>query len=170
MYDIITFKDNLADPITGNILSLVLTQLQNLFSGVDPGHWENGRFIPGDLEQRLNYAAQRITFYNVASVADQSIIYDILTEVPPAQYAGGGSWQGNLDSYLGTLQRGLQNGTIVPGQTSNPLLPPGSEGSGTGGGFVYNFQSFGNLLPVVGVLALGYYALKGKKKKGKKRK
>ena len=171
MFEVVTLKDNAGfrdgfDPTS--LIGIILGQLQNLFAGADPGHYENGRFIPGDLQQRLQYSANRIGSYGVANVADQNIIYDILTEMAPAPFNQGGSWQGNLDEYLIYLKNGVQNGTIIPGQTSNPLAP--GTGNVTGGGFAYNFATFGNLLPVLLIGGLGFYAFRNKKKskKGKR--
>ena len=163
MYEIISLRDkvNMRDPITIG-LAVISQALQQLFAGVDPGHWEGGRFIPGDLQSRTSYTAQRIQTFGVAAVVDQSIIYDILTEVPPAQFSGG-VWQANLDNYLGYLKRGIETGAIIPGQVTDPLI--GTAGRTTGGGFAYNISSFGNLLPIALIGGTVFYLATHKKKR-----
>ena len=161
MYEVISLKDDITSLIP---FGSIIQALTNLFAGADPGHMApDGRFIPGDLQSRLQDAASRISFYGVASVVDNNIVYDILTEVPPAQFQGP-HWQETLDNYLAYLQTGLRNGTIIPGQVTDPLIP-----GGTGGGFVYNFNTFGSFFPLILLGAGGYYLLKGKKKSKKRR-
>ena len=101
------------------IAAFVYTQLQNLFSGVNPGQWDatHTHFIPGDIQSRLQAAAQRIAQYGVESVVDQTKIYNILTTP--------GIWQESLDNYLSYLKTGLANGSITPGNTNNPLISAG---------------------------------------------
>ena len=162
MYKILSLRDNTSfkNPLA-IALPTILQALQNLFAGADPGHWEGSRFIPGDLNNRLAWCASRIDQYGVASVVDQNHIYDLLTTP--------GDWNGAIDNYLGTLRTGLQNGTIIPGQINSPLINPQTGAPNTtGGGFVYNFSTFGNLLPPL-ALGAGLWYLLAHKKKSKKR-
>ena len=101
------------------IVPVVLGFLQNIFAGLDPGHWDatHTHFIPGDLQQRLEYTAGRIAQYGVQSVVDQTAIYNILTTP--------GIWQESLDAYLAQLKTGLANGTITPNSVNNPLISAG---------------------------------------------
>lgn len=155
LFDLVTLRDRPRYRLSqGEIIAIALPVIQQalsqLFQGANPGHYQGGRFIPGDLENRLATAAGRIQTFGVASVADQNIIYDILTEVPPQQFVNPDApqWQITLDRYLGYLQKGVQNGTIIPGQVGNTLIKDGKSNV-TGGGFVYNLATFGNLVPVV---------------------
>ena len=98
------------------IAAAILPYLTNIFAGLDPGHWDatHTHFIPGDLQSRLAYTAQRIAQYGVQTVVDQNNIYNILTTP--------GIWQESLDQYLAYLKTGLANGTITPNSTNNPLI------------------------------------------------
>lgn len=172
MYEFTTLKDNInfsqaeIIPIAINVIQQALGQL---FQGANPGSWQNGRFIPGDLQNRLATAAQRLSSFGVASVADQNIIYDILTEVPPQQFVNPAApqWQITLDRYLGYLKKGIEDGTIIPGQTTNTLTKDGKSNV-IGGGFAYNIATFGNLLPVILIGGAFVYLMKGGKKKHKR--
>ena len=171
MYEIISLRDDVTnlprfkDPVTIG-LTVITQALSQLFQGVDPGHWEGNRFIPGDLQSRQRVAAQKISEYGVAQVVDPNVIYDILTEVPPVQFKVG-VWQANLEQYLEYLRHGVQTGAIIPGQTNyNPLIPGTNT---TGGGFAYNLSTFGNLLPVALIGGTLWYLATHKKKSKKRR-
>lgn len=167
MFEVMTLKDNLSqgfDPLSIG-LNAIIQALNGLFGSANPGHYEGGRFIPGDLEQRKSYTATRINSYGVAAVVDGNIIYDILTEVAPAPYNQGGNWQGNLDSYLGTLKRDLESGKIIPDENNNFIKKYGQT---TGGGFAYNVSTFGNFLPLA-VIGGGLFLLLSTKKKKRKK-
>ena len=117
---ILTDKQNIGEEMWWQpIAATILPFLQNLFSSVNPGEWDatHTHFIPGDIQLRQQWTAQRIAQYGVQLVVDQNKIYDLLTTP--------GDWNAAIDNYLGYLKTGLANGTITPGNTSNPLISAG---------------------------------------------
>ena len=175
MFELVKLEDNITLSQGGEIIAIALPIIQQalgqLFQGANPGQWVNGRFMPGDLQNRLATAAGRIQTFGVASVADQNIIYDILTEVQPSQFVNPDApqWQITLDRYLGYLKKGVEDGTIIPGQVQNTLVKDGKSNV-IGGGFAYNIAAFGNLLPVVLIGGAFVYLISRprKRKKGRK--
>jgi hypothetical protein len=168
-YEVQTLRDNVnmsQGQIVAVALPAIIQALQGLFQGADPGHWQGGHFIPGDLASRQQTAATYISQFGVASVVDSNIIYNILTEVYPPQFASN-NWQNTLQRYLNYLKTGLANGTIIPGQVTNPLIKEGAKV--TGGGFQYNIASFGSLFPMLIVAGGGIYLLSQAFKKKRKK-
>ena len=94
------------------IAATYLPYLQNLFAGLDPGHWDatHTHFIPGDLQNRLATAAQWIAQAGVQNYVDQNQIYNILTSQ--------GIWQNELQHYIAQLKTGIANGTITQNNSS----------------------------------------------------
>lgn len=97
-FRIVTLRDNvnrLADPFT-TIASVVagLNSVLGLFGQISgQGEWVNGRFIPGDIQNRLQFVASRLIQYgltecDVDKVHLENIIY------------GMGVWQGQVDNYV----------------------------------------------------------------------
>lgn len=78
------------------VIGSIIGGLESLFGGkVDPGHWENGVFIPGDLNNRLATAQKKFQLAGVSGLVDQERLKAII-------YVESG-WQASLDAYIAEL-------------------------------------------------------------------
>lgn len=97
-----TLRDNAArlggDPVT---VGTVVTSAASIFNGLlglfgggeSAGEYVNGRFVPGDINNRLQFIASRMQQYGVTEndldmVELQNIVY------------APGVWQGQVDNYI----------------------------------------------------------------------
>ncbi|NMD00042.1 MAG: hypothetical protein GYA62_10010 [Bacteroidales bacterium] len=92
---LITLRDNTTlggDPITAGLS--ILDGLMNLFGGGEgKGQYVNGRFVPGDINNRLQWIASRMQQYGVTE-------YDLdIKDLENIVY-GEGVWQGKVDNYI----------------------------------------------------------------------
>jgi hypothetical protein len=95
-----------AAPGIGTAIGGVLDLGMNIFGG-DKGHYENGRFIPGDIQSRISKANARIISFGLSPAdVDENVINRIL-------YVESG-WQGNLDNYLYSIIDAKKKGTFQP--------------------------------------------------------
>ena len=112
-------------------ITTLLPFVNQLFGGsIDPGHWEGTLFIPGDLNNRIAVAQQKIALSGLGQFANQNE-WMLILKTP-------GIWQSAIDNYINTVLRGRQNGII-----------PLSTGSTAGG--IGNFD-FTSILLVGGIL------------------
>jgi hypothetical protein len=87
-----TLRDytRLSEPVTA--AASILTGLLGLFGG-NKGEWVNGRFIPGDIDNRLNFLAQRLAQYGLTELDIDKARVDAFIYSPSG-------WQGNIDNYV----------------------------------------------------------------------
>jgi len=96
---IVTLRDNanynnrLGDPVT-TVLGL-FSALSSIFGGGESkgGYDSTGRFIPGDINNRLNFLSQRMA-------ANGLTIGDIDKNLVDSFIYSPSGWQGNIDNYV----------------------------------------------------------------------
>ncbi len=91
-------------PGIGTTIGGVLDLGFNIFGG-DKGHYENGYFVPGDIQSRIAKANARIFSFGLSPAdVDNNILKRIL-------YVESG-WQGNLDNYLYSIIEAKKKGNF----------------------------------------------------------
>lgn len=135
-------------PGIGTTIGGVLDLGFNIFGG-DKGHYENGYFVPGDLQSRIAKANARIISFGLSPAdVDNNILKRIL-------YVESG-WQGNLDNYLYSIIEAKKKGTFQsPSSNQNDLLPDNSSNDSND----TNKASSDSLL-ILGLLGAGLFLLK----------
>ncbi|MEW6508393.1 MAG: hypothetical protein AB1432_11665 [Bacteroidota bacterium] len=94
-----TLRDNVArlggDPVTIiTSTASILNGLLTLFGGGEgAGEWVNGRFVPGDINNRLQFIASRMQQYGVTQ-------YDLNRQELENIVYSPGVWQGQVDNYI----------------------------------------------------------------------
>jgi hypothetical protein len=139
-------------PVVGSAISL----LSNLFGGDNAGGYVNGRFVPGDINNRLQFFAQRLTQYGLSvSDIDQATVDSFI-------YQPSG-WQGNIDRYVLEV---YQDKTANPGKYKKTIA---NIFNGTGAGVTSSLGGM-NITTILLVGAAVYFGAQmlGSKKRGRR--
>ncbi|MEM3373359.1 MAG: hypothetical protein QXF76_04050, partial [Candidatus Anstonellales archaeon] len=81
----------------GTVIGGLVDIISGIFGGEDEGHWEGDKFIPGDLQNRINTVNQWIAQYGLRTdQVDWKVIEDIL--LTP------GGWQDRIKTYLAQVK------------------------------------------------------------------
>jgi hypothetical protein len=133
-------------PGIGTAIGGVLDLGFNIFGG-DKGHYENGRFVPGDLQSRIAKANARIISFGLSPAdVDENVVNRIL-------YVESG-WQGNLDNYLYSIIEAKKKGTFQPPSSNQNNLDESSDSSED------RKKASTDSLVVLGLLGAGLFMLK----------
>ena len=101
----------------GGVLGSVF---DSLFGSANPGGWQGNRFVPGDLDSRINKVNQMIGEYGLtlSDVDYNAMIESLYTE---------SGWQARISIYLQSVvdnkRNAIENSKHDP-ENSNPVLNP----------------------------------------------
>ena len=134
-------------PGIGTTIGGVLDLGLNIFGG-DKGHYENGYFVPGDLQSRIAKTNARIVSFGLSPAdVDPNIIKRIL-------YVESG-WQGNLDNYLYSIIEAKKKGTFQPPSTNTYFIEDSSSGDSSN-----DKKNKNDSLVILGLIGAGLFLLK----------
>ena len=157
---ITTLRDNarykpLRDPIAVITAVAALTSsLKSIFGGgEDDGHWEAGRFIPGDLNNRLEFLAQRMSRFGLTTSDIDRDVVDTFIYQPSG-------WQGNIDNYVAEVYQDKKNN---PQKYSFNNTPSGMPANLNTSGF--DMSNLSTLLMYGIAAGLIYSLVSGKKRR-----
>lgn len=122
---IVTLRDNTRYKRLGDPISLVTgaigiyNSLASLFGGGESagGYDSTGRFIPGDLNNRLTFFSQRMAQNGV-------VITDINKEIVDSFIYAPSGWQGNIDNYIASVVQDKKNNPQKYLPTPTPAPSP----------------------------------------------
>jgi len=138
-------------PGIGTAIGGVLDLGFNIFGG-DKGHYENGYFVPGDIQSRIAKANARIISFGLSPAdVDSNILKRIL-------YVESG-WQGNLDNYLYSIIEAKKKGTFQPPSSNQIDLLTNDSSNESNYSNDTNKASSDSLL-ILGLLGAGLFMLK----------
>lgn len=144
------FTDSI--PVVGSVISLI-GSLTKLFGGESAGGYdESGRFIPGDIDNRLKFFAQRLQEYGLSAADIDKILVDTFIYQPSG-------WQANIDNYV------LQ---VYQDKLANPEKYKNKTPGNTGGGGT-NLAGMFSGMSVTTILLIGAAVYFGAQMLGKKR-
>ena len=124
-----TLRDNanyqrLGDPVSIAMAAVqVYGALKGIFGGGESagGYDSTGRFIPGDINNRLNFLSQRIASNGLT-------IGDIDKNLVDSFISAPSGWQGNIDRYIAQVvadkRANPQKYPLTPATTSTPTVLP----------------------------------------------
>ena len=161
-----TLRDNqspryngLSEPVT--IITSVIaiaSGLMKIFGGTDPGHYDStGRFIPGDLNNRLQFLAEWMSRYGLTA-------YDIDKNLVDSFIYQPSGWQGEVSGYVQRTAEDKKNNpqNYYPNVKRNSA-PDTNKNSAT---------LFGNMdittILLIGAAAYAFMQLAGNKRKGRR--
>ncbi len=140
-------------PVVGSAISL----LSNLFGGDNPGGYVNGRFLPGDIKNRLQFFAQRLTQYGLSvSDIDQATVDSFIYQPD--------GWQGNIDRYVLEV---YQDKKANPEKYKKTIANLFSPGTGAGGSSLLGGMNITTILIIGAAVYFGAQML-GSKKRGRR--
>jgi len=90
----------------GTAVGTVADVIDSIFGNVDKGHWEGNKFIPGDLQSRIDTVHKYLSNrgLHITDVDFDKIMS--LLETPSG-------WQDTVQAYLDDVKRQMRNGTYV---------------------------------------------------------
>lgn len=162
---ILTLRDNssyraLGEPITATIAAVATTAnlLASLFGGGNAGGYdETGRFIPGDIDNRLQFLAQWMSRYGLnTSDIDKSLVDTFI-------YQEGG-WQGQVSSYVQQVAEDKKNNPEK--YVNKQIFNGGNAGLNMNGGLNLGGMNVTTILLIGAAVYLGAQLLgKGKRRR-----
>jgi len=134
----------------GTTIGGIIDLIGGLFGGTDEGHWEGNKFIPGDLQNRINTVNQWIAQYGLRiDQVDWQEIEDIL--LTP------GVWQDRIKTYLSQVKSQAANKQAATKPAAIQTTTTQTKQTGT--------EIDTNQLLLIGLVGAGLYMIASKKKK-----
>lgn len=155
--------DKNMDPVS---IATAAVSVYNVLSGIfggggNKGGYVNGRFVPGDLNNRLAFLSQRLVDYGLSAYDIDKALVDSFIYQPSG-------WQGNIDRYVLSVYNDKK---ANPNKYNNTPTPGGGTAIYTDGSGA-SLSGFGNTnFTTILLIGAGVFVLAnvlGGKKRGKR--